>query len=243
MTDLYLTDIAHFRSTPVRHTFSHRSCSWLVDLDALGDARRPADVPRWLAPLVSFHAADHLGRPDRTWRDNLGQFVAHQGIDLSGGRVTALTSGRTLGHIFNPLTLYWCHDRQGALACVVAEVHNTYGQRHAYLLHPNDRGSATVDKEFYVSPFNDIDGHYRMTVPEPADDLAVIVTLHRTGERPFVATWRGHRVRSATDRLRATARLPLSTWLVSGRIRWQGLKLWRRLPIVARPAHHPQEGV
>src|SRR5699024_5831265 len=127
MTALYLTTIAHVRSTPVRHTFSHRSCSWLVDLDALGDAHHPPDVPRWLAPLVSFRPQDHLGRPDRTWRDNIGHFLACRDIDLTGGRVTALTGGRTLGHVFNPLTLYWCHTPEGALACVVAEVHNTYG--------------------------------------------------------------------------------------------------------------------
>lgn len=243
MTALYLTTISHTRVSPVRHRFSHRSCSWLVDLDALGAAHRPADLPGWMAPLVSFRAADHLGRADRTWRDNIGSFLAVHGIDLDGGRVAALTSGRSLGHVFNPLTLYWCHTRAGDLACVLAEVHNTYGQRHAYVLHPDTRDSATVDKALYVSPFNGLDGHYRMTVPEPTGHLDLRVVLHRDEERPFVATWRGYRVQTASDRVRAALRLPLSTWMVSGRIRWHGIRLWRRLPLTHRPAHHPQEAV
>ncbi|MDJ0429145.1 DUF1365 family protein, partial [Rhodococcus fascians] len=70
------------------------------------------------------------------------------------GTVTALLNARVLGYVFNPLSVYWCHDVDGSLRCVIAEVHNTYGQRHSYLIRPDGSDRAEVDKQFYVSPFN-----------------------------------------------------------------------------------------
>ena len=71
-----------------------------------------------------------------------------------------LANARFLGYVFDPLTVFWCFAADGSLRCVVAEVHNTYGERHAYLLRPEADGTAEVGKEFYVSPFNDVSGRY-----------------------------------------------------------------------------------
>ena len=98
----------------------------------------------------------------------MDRFLGARGIDLGGGRVLMLAHARVLGYVFNPLTVYWCHRADGTLACVMAEVHNTYGQRHAYLLRTDERGRARVGKEFYVSPFHPVDGSYRMSAA-PAD--------------------------------------------------------------------------
>jgi len=111
-----------------------------------------------------------------------------------------LAHARMFGYVFNPLTVFWCHRADGTLACAVAEVHNTYRQRHAYLLHPDDRGRARAPKRFHVSPFYPVDGGYRMFLPEPglhgrpgprSESLTLSVTLTRPGG-PFV---RGHRAR------------------------------------------------
>jgi uncharacterized protein len=128
---------------------------------------------------------------------------------------------------------------------VIAEVHNTYHQRHCYLLRTDAAGRATTPKDFYVSPFYPVDGTYRMTLPEPDGRLALAIVLERPGGPPFVATVRGQRSRGGTrGLLRAAIRYPWSTALVSGRIRWQGIKLYARgLRPAPRPPHHPQEGV
>ena len=143
-----------------------------------------------------------------------------------------LASARVFGHVFNPLSLFWCHDAAGELRCVIAEVHNTYGERHCYLLETDDAGRAIVPKAFYVSPFNDVEGQYRMKLPEPGDRLAVSIVLEREGQQPFVASMDGER-RDATVRniLAAALAVPLAPLRVSAQIRWQGIKLWaRRLP-------------
>ncbi|MDT4940005.1 MAG: uncharacterized protein QOJ34_94, partial [Pseudonocardiales bacterium] len=225
---LYDVEVAHQRTDPVRHAVRRRSFLWYVDLD---------DLPRH-GVLARFLARDHVGDPRRSLRENVEQFLAEHGIDVAGGRITMLTNARSFGYVFNPLTLYWCHDRAGALACVVAEVHNTYGGRHRYLLHTDEAGRADAAKEFYVSPFYPVDGFYRMSLPQPGDRLSVTITLHRPGERPFVASVRGVR-RPATRRaVVATAvRHPLETWLVRALITRHGVALWRKgLPVQPRPA-------
>ena len=90
-----------------------------------------------------------------------------------------LASARVLGHVFDPLSVFWCYDRDGVLACVVAEVHNTYGERHAYLLRPDEAGVAVTGKDFYVSPFFDVSGTYELRFTLRPDLVATTVTLRR----------------------------------------------------------------
>ncbi|HEY5854066.1 MAG TPA: DUF1365 domain-containing protein [Aldersonia sp.] len=226
------TRIRHVRRQPVRHEFAYRSYSWLVDLDEL-----PV-LPRPLGPFARLRSADHVGDPELSLRANLDAYLAGHGISLGEGRILMLTNARVLGFVFNPLTLYWCHDCSGALECVVAEVHNTYGDRHRYLLRPDHNGTATVAKEFYVSPFNAVAGEYRLHVPEPTRRLGVAIALRDPdGATVFAATMAGpvHRADTGTV-LRALITVPLAPLLVVLRIHWHGLLLWARgLPIVPRP--------
>ncbi|WP_279580752.1 DUF1365 domain-containing protein [Fodinicola feengrottensis] len=232
---LYETVVKHVRAAPLRNEFSYRSYQWLVDLDEL--PRVPA--------LAEFRPADHLGDPARTIRQNVESFLSGWGINLDGGRIVMLANARTFGYVFNPLSVYWCFRPDGDLECVIAEVHNTYGERHCYLLHTDERGRAEVEKVFYVSPFNPVDGDYRMSLPVPGDQLRLTVTLHRDGMPPFVASVRGHgRPASRKTLLGLAVRVPWVTATVAVQIRLQGFRLWlRRLPIVPRPTHDPQEDV
>ena len=156
-----------------------------------------------------------------------------------GGRVLMLANPRSFGYVFNPLTIYWCHDVTGKPACVIAEVHNTYGGRHCYLVAPDASGRAEVDKDFFVSPFFAVDGRYEMRFSEPGEALEVSIALRRgeSMEPVFRATLAGHRtvarVRSVS---RAAARHACGSWKVIALIRWQGFRLWlRRVPLVPRP--------
>ena len=122
--------------------------------------------------------------PDATLRENLDAFLATQGVDLQGGRITMLANARVLGYVFNPISVFWCHRPDGALECVVVEVHNTYGERHAYLVRTDDQHRASTEKRLYVSPFNDVSGSYDLVLPEPGRVGAqVSVILRRPGSR------------------------------------------------------------
>ena len=225
---LYETTIHHVRQSPLKHAFTYRSYWWAVDLD---------DLPSY-GPLARFRAEDHIGSEDSI-RTNVDKLLADHG--LSCDRVLMLCNARVLGHVFNPLSLHYCLAADGSVVAVVAEVHNTYGGRHAYVLETDADGRAHTDKEFYVSPFHEVDGSYEMRLPLPGERLRVDLTYGRPGARPFVATVRGTRL-PATRRnvVRAAVRHPLATRAVAARIRIQGIRLWlRRLPVVPRPAACP----
>jgi uncharacterized protein len=236
---LYDCRVRHLRKGPVDNDFSYRTYQWLLDLDEL------PGLPRLVRGLAAFRAADHFGDPRARIRDNVEGYLAAHGVDLRGGRIMMLANARVLGHVFNPLTVYWCHDPRGEVVCVIAEVHNTYGQRHCYLLTPDGRGRADAAKEFYVSPFLPIEGgSYRMSLPEPGERLALSIRLDLPGRPPFVASLHGRRrPGTAANLLRLALRHPLPTLAVSARIRWQGARLYLRgLPVLPRPEHPRQEG-
>ncbi|CRK57689.1 Hypothetical protein COG3496 [Alloactinosynnema sp. L-07] len=234
---IYRGHLVHIRRHPVTKTFRHRMYVWFVDVDDL-----PV-LPGWARPFARFDPADHFGGPDRPLRTKVDDWLAERGIDLDGGRVRMLTSPRVLGYVFNPLTVYWCHRPDGALACVIAEVCNTYGERHCYLVPPDAVDSADVEKEFYVSPFFEVSGRYRMRLPEPGERLSLTVSLLDQGRTSFTAVLSGDRLPARPrDALRVAITNPLMPQRVSALIRLHGIALrLRGLRVVPRH-HHRQKG-
>ena len=236
---LYEGQVMHTRPSGARYLFRHGVYMWLVDLDRL------PRMPAWLRPFAGIRSRDHLGDPARSIRANLDSFLALHGIDLEGGRALMLTNARVLGYVFNPLTVFWCHGPDGGLRCVVAEVHNTSGERHCYILHPGERGRCETDKAFYVSPFLTVDGRYRMAMAEPGERLSIQMELHQDGGRVFQASLTGRRVPLSPRALsRMAARYPLMTLRVTALIHLHGVRMHLRgVPHVRRPARPHQEGV
>jgi DUF1365 family protein len=222
--ETYDVTIRHARREPFRREFSYRSSIQLVDLDHL--------------PATGFEARDHLGDPGRSIRANVDHFLSLHGIERPT-RIRMLANRRGFGHCFNPISVHWCDDAGGRTTHVVIEVHNTYGDRHAYLVVPDEHGKASLPKAMYVSPFHDVSGRYDIAVPTPGDTVAVSIRLGS-----FTASLTGRRT---TARRRAA--LHSAALLGSARIRWHGLRLWGRglrsnsLPVQARPAHPSQDGV
>jgi uncharacterized protein len=223
---LVVGQVTHRRPGPVRHAFRHRVYLWLVDLDCL--PRQP-----W-----HLRAFAHFS--------NVENYLALGGIGLGDrGQVLMLASARVLGHVFDPLSVFWCYNSDGVLACVIAEVHNTYGERHAYLLHPDEAGTAVTGKHFYVSPFFDVSGTYELRFTLRPDLVATTVTLRHHDAVAFRATFRGRPEPATAPALgRRLIRQPLMTQRVSALIRVHGIWLWLRgLPVRAHPHHIRQEGI
>ncbi len=237
---LVVGQVTHRRPGPVRHSFRHRVYQWLVDLDCLP---RP---PWHLRAFAQFSSADHLGDPALPIKSNIENYLALGGIGLGDrGRVLMLAGARVLGHVFDPLSVFWCYDSDGVLACVVAEVHNTCRERHACLLRPDGAGAAVTGKAFHVSPFFDVSGTYELRFTLRPDLVATAVTLRREGAVAFSAAFRG-RPEPATSRnlARRVIRQPLMPQRVSALIRVHGIWLrLRGLPVRAHPHHARQQGV
>jgi DUF1365 family protein len=226
--------VHHTRHRPLVHAFTHRHTHWLVDLD---------DVPRlpsWLRPLASFRGEDHLaGNPGLgALRANVLRVLHREGVDTDRvHRVVMLAHARVLGHVFDPMSAFWCLDEDDRVVAVLVEVHNTYGGRHAYVLRPDATGDDEVEKEFYVSPFNDVEGRYAIRVRLSASTVAVAIRL-RVGDEPLVTATVTGEPRPATRRavLATALRHPLMPQRVTALIRVHGIWLWlRRLPVRPRP--------
>jgi DUF1365 family protein len=182
----------------------------LVDFDRL------PEPTGFLGRLTRFERTDHSDVRAR---------LAEEGI--SAERVVMLAMARTFGYDFNPISVFWCYSESGEQVAVLAEVHNTYGGSHTYLLSPDENGQSRVDKVLYVSPFYPVDGSYDIRVSEPGASLSVTVTLHRGDDLPFVASLRGERLTaSKANVVRAALIYPALRTTVL--IRWQAIRLLLR---------------
>lgn len=211
---LYEVVIGHSRRAPVRNDFTYRSYMWLFDL------ARPPVMP-WLArPLARYRARDHL---------DVRALLDDKGIEVS--RLLVLTNLAVAGYVFNPISLYWGYRVDGSLSVRVAEVHNTYGQRHCYVLEVDDPSTTVAEarKEMSVSPFYPLEGSYRIAVSDPGGDIKVSVTLQRAGEPDFRAWMSGRRVPvRLRDFVRLLARYPLAPLRSRALIQLQGMRLWSK---------------
>jgi DUF1365 family protein len=218
---------------------------WLVDV---GDP--DAAFPRWLRRLASVRGRDHFAPDDdRPLASKVRGYLDAQQLPWTAHRVLMLANARSLGYVFDPLSTYFCFDADGALEGVLAEVHNTYGERHCYPLDVARHPTAQVDKDFYVSPFFAVEGRYDIRTRLTGSQVAVSISLTQSvaghDERVFTATVHGDLQPATRGRvLRAVARNPVPSQRVSALIRWHGIKLWlRRLPVVPRRPHRAPKGM
>ncbi|MEO6822204.1 MAG: DUF1365 domain-containing protein [Candidatus Nanopelagicales bacterium] len=228
--------VSHTRRTPFHKTFRHRHYQWLVDVDSVPEYGWP------LRLLARFDRRDHLdgGRLGGGFRGDVERFLAHRGIVLQRtDQVLMLANARIFGHTVDQLSVFWCLRADRSLRCVVLEVHNTYRERHAYLVEVDDTGCASIDKEFYVSPFNDVSGTYDVRLRLTPDAVAVVIGLNRDGQRVLTATSQGRLVPATRRALVGTScRHLVMTQRVSALIRLHGIGLWLRgLPVLPRPPH------
>ena len=225
--------VLHKRRKPFVHGLKYTNYMWLLNLSA----PLPAFVSRKLK------TQDHFAGKSATILEGVKAFAASQGESVaSSDTVMMACSLRTNGYVFNPLSVYWCFDAQGQNKWAIMEIHNTYGDRHAHLIKPDAKGNARVEKEFYVSPFFTIEGHYETRTLIDGDKVTLVVNLFQNNEFVFSASFTGT-AQDATfaNRCKAYFRTPFSTLQAMARIRAHGIWLWmRRLPVIARP-HHPTQ--
>jgi uncharacterized protein len=218
----------HGRKGDVTNAFRYSVDYLLLDPDTKSG---PALFSRNRSNLFYVNDRDHGGAPGNgRGADWLRDLLAERG--LPGGKITLLAQPRVLGHVFNPVSFWLVHDTAGALRVVVAEVTNTYGDRHCYLCHRADLGPMMADdhiaaqKLMHVSPFQAVEGGYVFRF-DIRDDRIGIWIDYTAGKGGLIATLTGRR-EPLTNRaiLSTLLRRPFGTRRVLALIHWQALKLW-----------------
>jgi DUF1365 family protein len=248
---LYVGSVRHRRFTPRAHEFEYALFMVLLDIDRIPASMAASRFTSYNRPnWAAFYERDHLdGDATRPLRDRLRDAAAVAGETLPDGRIYLLTNLRYLGYVFNPISIFYCYDRGGALALVLAEVNNTYGGRKYYWLHPSDGGDrrfrSRAPKSMYVSPFMEYDVDYEFVLTPPDEALVAHMNVISRGRgaapRMFDATlilerhpWTAGAIRSAL------LRFPWMTAKVIAAIHWEALRLRvKGLPVVP----FPQENV
>jgi DUF1365 family protein len=240
---LYVGTVMHARHSPRDHVFRYPVYQWLIDLDELPELDRRFRLFGWNRRAVtSWQDADHI---------DIRAYLRDNGIDLGeGSRIVCLANLRVLGYVFNPVSFWWCYRSGGELACIVAEINNTFGERLPYLLSPANevadprRHAYTTDKRIHVSPFMSMDQRYTWFFSEPGERLSVRIDVHEEGMRPFHATFVSHRVELTPAAVRAAlVRYPLMPAKVISLIHLNAalLKL-KRVPFFHKPPFVAGEG-
>lgn len=260
---LYECHVMHARFAPRRHRFLYRIFMFALDLDEL-DAlhRRFALFSLNRRNLYSFREGDFLpvGEPIHNaaapaaeskpaasgasqLKARVTAYLAKHGVDLSGGRVVLVTLPRVLGYLFNPVSFYFCYDRDGTPVAALAEVTNTFKEMKVYFLGPQRRtGNAGFEqrtpKHFYVSPFADVDVAFDFHLRPPGERLSVQIDDYIGTERTLTSTLSGPRRKLTGARLAWYAvKYPLITVKVITLIHWHALLLWlKRVPWFAKAA-------
>ncbi len=240
----------HRRLRPRTHELNYRAFWLLLDLaeiDGLDGRLRLFSRNRF--NLLSFHDRDHGDCSGAALRPQIEAFLVRAGIDIGEGPVRLLTMPRVLGYVFNPISLYYCHQADGRLAAVVYEVTSTFGVRHAYVIPvpAEDQAAGLIRqgaaKALYVSPFMGMEMDYAFRGHAPAERLDLTID-GLDAEGVLISAAMSAERRPLDDRalLSATLALPFMTLKVVAAIHWEALKLWIkgvRLTRQPPPAREP----
>lgn len=226
---LYAGLVSHARVKPRRHRLAYRIFMLLVDLDeaaTLQHRLRTLGVGRF--NLFGFDEARHGDGSGRPLKAQVEGTLAEAGI-AHGGPIQVLTMPQILGRAFNPLTVFFCYAADGRLSAILYEVNNTFGERHGYLIPTADapRIDQEARKDFYVSPFMDMDLTYAFRIRRPGDRVRVVVDTHDAEGLVLAASFVGQRSElTDANLLKAWLTHPWMTVGVLAAIHLEALKIW-----------------
>lgn len=239
---IYSGWVMHRRHKPRRHHFRYRAWWLLIDIDEVEQlSAKLRSLSHGRFNLFAFHERDH-GHDARPLRMQIDHQLSEAGISLEGGAIRLLCMPRVLGYAFNPISVYFCHHRDGYIAATIYEVHNTFGERHSYVIAAATGSGHVIrqqsGKRLYVSPFMDMNMRYDFRVTEPGDTISLAISgSDDTGPLLHAVLQASRRELSDAQLLRLLVTHPLVTLKVLGGIHWEALRLWRkRLRLYPRPS-------
>lgn len=220
----------HGRRGAIENAFRY-SVDYVL-LDAEASPKAPGLFSRNRRNLAALYDADHGGAPGKgqgaAW---VREVLAAEGLPAPA-RIELLAQPRVIGHVFNPVSFWLCRDRTDQVVVIIAEVSNTFGDRHSYLCHHEDlrpigpSETLAARKIFHVSPFQEVKGDYTFRF-DIRDDRIGIWIDYRAGNGGLYATLTGRRAPLTNGRiLAAMVRRPFGSRRVLTLIHWQALKLW-----------------
>ena len=236
---LYNCSIAHHRRKPKPHAFAYRIFMAYLDLEEIDAlcACIPLLGHNRFAPF-EYRDTDHYQRDQLSNAASIKLFLSENGIHQAVGRIQILTHLRTWGHVFNPVSFYFVFDEQDQPLCHIAEVDNTFNEQKLYLLPIGQEVERT--KNFYVSPFSDLDTTFHFKLAAPKQQLRLVINQSKGGETYFRSALTGQSQALTNASLALSAiRFPLLTVRILFAIHWHALLLYAKGIPLRRKAANP----
>ena len=241
---IFKGNVQHERLTPVIHRLQYPLYVYCFDLDELEELDRSLPLFGYnrFRP-TSIYDEDYLDEGPGTIREKLLRFLEPEGYAGDIATVMLITSARYFHYVFNPVSFYYCFSREDTLVCTVAEVSNTFGERHVYI--PKRTGDNPDEfplrfiapKEFHVSPFNDMTGTYEFVFADIRTELKVRINLYRDNELVFYGELSGDPLPlTASNQAKILFKHPLIPHLTVPRIYWEAAKIY----FLKKLAYHPK---
>jgi uncharacterized protein len=240
-SSLFAGHVVHQRTRPKRHRLRYGVFYLALDLEeapAAGAGLRFFSINRF--NLFSFHERDHGDASNLPLLEQTRAKLRAAALDASGA-IVLMTMPRMLGYAFNPLSVYFCYHKDGALAAILYEVNNTFGQRHTYLIPaiPDADGLVRQEsaKSLYVSPFLDTNMSYAFLTAPPKERVAISISARDAQGPVLLARLSANRIPLSDGALlRALLAYPFLTLKVVAAIHWQAFRLWLKgVRLIARP--------
>ncbi|NQW00254.1 MAG: DUF1365 domain-containing protein [Rhodospirillales bacterium] len=231
-SSIYEGVVVHERLRPKRHRLTYKVFSLLLDLDELAALNQNHVLFGYNRPApLSFFDKDHGSTQDVPLRPWVEARMREASIEPDGGPIRLLCSPRVFGYAFNPISTYFCYQKDGMLAAILYEVCNTYKERHTYVIAASVSGRAvirqTCKKSLYVSPFIDMEMTYHFRIIAPGERVNIVIREEDEAGLLLAASLAGKRVPLSEIALaRCLFRFPLLSLKIMGGIHWEALKLW-----------------
>ena len=235
--------VMHRRHHPVENRFVYPVFFLLVNLSEISNRTS------WLFGVnqrrpVSVNYRDYgNGRDPQLW---IKQLLKDNGVAEMDGDIWLQTFPRVLGFLFNPVSFWYCTRADGTVGAIVAEVNNTFGERHCYILQADADGQfqdIATNKKLYVSPFYPVEGGYKFNFNLDFENPNVQIDYYDNGELQLnTAIWGRSRPLSQSNLIHGLLRQPFLTFGVVAKIHWQALRLWlKKVPLISKPASSIKE--
>ena len=243
-SSVVMGEVGHWRHSPRAHSFSYPMLTLQLDVDELEEGRLNSLFFRYNSwSICSVRSSDYLFG-EGSLRDKIQSVLAREGVSERPFRVTLVTMPRYFGYVFNPVSFFICFDQSERVIGCLTQVTNTFGESYLYPLVCDDttlpKAAIPVewdfDKSFYVSPFFDTEGRYKVRVESEGKRLEVIVELFKASQSVFGAKLSGDsRPLTKSNLMRALVHFPCALLLTMPRIHWQAMLLFFRAKISPVP--------
>ena len=228
---LYLGEVMHQRTHPMQYKFKYSVLSVKLDIDEVDELAKSHSLLKFNRfGVFSFYSKDYGARTEQSWREWLESLLPEYGVKTFA-RAELVAFPRFLGFTFNPLAMWFVYDENEHCIAVIAEVSNTFGHWHHYVLtnqgQPIDSLESLAEKVFHVSPFIGMSCQYRFRIGLPKSNYRIGIYQSENSQPMFVATQAAKSMELTNRTLFKAALLrPFNTLKVMTMIHWWALKIW-----------------